>query len=284
MSAIIIERVSETNSHEAIAYLKKHENSSLFLLGNAETHGWNLADSPYSGNYKLMRKGSKVAGVFCLYRCGSLMVQSDERDFDLILDACRGEKIPIKGCLGEWEYSASLWSHLQSRKWIAAETFRSKEVLHILELAGWQEQTSQARLLQEADYPIWKELRVAYVAEMKFPTHLTEEQMRSMFLSKVAAKTVWGVFSGKQLAAIGDLNAKALDLGQVGGVYTAPAFRKQGMAKSLMQRLVTDAKELHAIRKLIIFTGENNAAARRLYRSLGAQEAGRYALLFGKPD
>lgn len=123
---------------------------------------------------------------------------------------------------------------------------------------------------------------MAYVAEMKFPTNLTEEQMRSMFLSKVAAKTVWGAFSGKQLAAIGDLNAKALDLGQVGGVYTAPAFRKQGMAKSMMQRLATDAKELHGIRKLIIFTGENNAAARKLYRSLGAHEAGHYALLFGK--
>lgn len=92
----MIERVNEANSHEAMAYLKQHENSSLFLLGNAETYGWNLADSPYSGNYKLMRKGSKVIGVFCLYRCGSLMVQSQESDFDSILDACRRRRSPSK--------------------------------------------------------------------------------------------------------------------------------------------------------------------------------------------
>ncbi|MCE5318395.1 MAG: GNAT family N-acetyltransferase [Parachlamydia sp.] len=281
MSAITVERVNEANSNEVIPYLKKHENSSLFLLGNAEQYGWNLVDSPYSGNYKLMRKGGKIAGVFCLYRSGSLMVQSEERCFDLILDACREEHIPIKGCLGEWEYSFSLWSHLQNKKWIAAETYRSKEVLYTLELAGWQAIESPARLLQEADYPLWKVLRKAYIKEMQFPTDLTEEQMRRLFLSKVQAKTVWGLFSDGKLAAIADLNAKALDLGQVGGVYTDPAFRKKGMAKTLMQRLVTDAKKIHSIRKLIIFTDENNVAALRLYRSLGANEVGHFALLFG---
>ena len=78
-----------------------------------------------------------------------------------------------------------------------------------------------------------------------------------------------------------EFNAKAMDLGQVGGVYTTPAHRKKGFAQSVMRQLITDAGKVHQIRKLIIFTGENNQPARRLYESLGVHPIGYYALMFG---
>lgn len=79
-----------------------------------------------------------------------------------------------------------------------------------------------------------------------------------------------------------EFNAKARDLAQVGGVYTAPAFRQQGYAQAVMRTLMRDARDLHKIRKLIIFTGETNTKARKLYESLNVHPAGYYALMFGE--
>ena len=48
-----------------------------------------------------------------------------------------------------------------------------------------------------------------------------------------------------------------------------------------MQQLLRDAKEMHKIRKMIIFTKEHNFPAQKLYSSLGASQVGYFALLLG---
>jgi hypothetical protein len=45
--------------------------------------------------------------------------------------------------------------------------------------------------------------------------------------------------------------------------------------------MLSDIKKIHKIRKLIIFTGENNLAAQKLYASIGVKQVGHFALLFG---
>jgi predicted GNAT family acetyltransferase len=114
------------------------------------------------------------------------------------------------------------------------------------------------------------------------PNDLSDEQLFDIYLDKVRKKIIWGFFLQGKLVSIADLNAKALDLGQVGGVYTIPSFRMKGYSKSVMQQLLLDAKKLHSIRKLIIFTGEKNFAAQKLYNGLGVQHIGYFSLLFGR--
>lgn len=65
-------------------------------------------------------------------------------------------------------------------------------------------------------------------------------------------------------------------------MYTTPFFRKQGFAQELMRGIMKDAKDLHKIRKLIIFTDETNTKARKLYESLDVHPVGYYALMFGE--
>jgi predicted GNAT family acetyltransferase len=116
---------------------------------------------------------------------------------------------------------------------------------------------------------------------MRFPEQGSKEELCKEFQVKVKSKISWGLFSNGKLISIADLNARALDLGQVGGVYTLPEYRKQGFSTAVMRQVMHDAKELHHIRKLIIFTGETNLSARRVYESLGVFPVGYYALLFG---
>jgi ribosomal protein S18 acetylase RimI-like enzyme len=48
-----------------------------------------------------------------------------------------------------------------------------------------------------------------------------------------------------------------------------------------MRCLMEDSREHHRFDQLILFTGEENYGARRLYESLGFEVAGAYGLLLG---
>ncbi len=100
-------------------------------------------------------------------------------------------------------------------------------------------------------------------------------------IDKCKKKIIWGYFIKDQLVSIADLNAKASDIGQLGGVYTDPNFRKKGYSKAVIHNLLLDIKKIHNIRKLVIFTGENNLPAQKLYESIGVNQVGYFVLLFG---
>jgi len=280
-----IEAASESSLQDVIAFLRKYEDFSLFLLDNLEAHGYKLTGAPNSGNYKLVRHGSKIVAVFCLTRRGNLVVQSEISDMLLmkkILIACQEEGLPILGLLGPWDFCLSLWNFFREKAIIMYDTFISREILYTVDLSKQMLlDEPHVRGLLPSDYLQWKPLRIEYLREEGLPNDLSEEQSHALFLEKVESKISWGYFLQQRLVSMAEFNAKAMDLGQVGGVYTTPAHRKKGFGKSVMRQLITDARNVHQIRKLIVFTGENNHPARRLYESLGLHPVGYYALMFG---
>ncbi|MBS0650914.1 MAG: GNAT family N-acetyltransferase [Verrucomicrobia bacterium] len=282
---IQIEPAQDRN--ELIAFLKAHEDYSLFLLSNLETYGPTLGVASYSGNYKLARDHGKVIAVFCLVRSGTLLIQSERCDatfFDTVVQSCLKENIPVTGVLGEWSFCSSFWQYLKDKRIISSETFVSKEVLYAADLQHqFLEPQSNVRLLQGSDWEQWIDLRMAYIEEMKLPSQQSMDEIREEFERDVELKIAWGLFHQGELVSIADLNAKAMDLGQVGGVFTVPRHRKKGLSSAVMRQLMHDAKHLHNLRKLIIFTGEDNVSARKVYESLGVAAIGNYALLFGIP-
>lgn len=283
----LIEAVTLLSEQEMLNFLKEHENYTLFLLGNFANYGATLTEAPYSGNYKLIRSQRQVVGVFCLTRKGNLLIETilQEPIFDIVLDACHQEALPLKGVIGNWNFCGPFWEYLKEKKIIQKEIFTSKEILYSVDLCKHDFlQAPNVRLLTEADYIQWKPLRLDYFIEEGIPNDLTDKQLLDLFLDKTRKKIAWGLFMNNTLVSIADLNAKALDLGQVGGVYTAPSFRRKGYSKSVMQQLLLDAQELHKIRKLIIFTGEKNFPAQKLYHSLGVSRIGYFALLLGLPN
>lgn len=278
------EKATLESKAELIDFLKKNEEYSLFLLSNLETYGLKLSHDLYSGNFKILRKAEEILAVFCLTKKGTLLVQSvsqNDTHYQAIIEACLDEKIPISGVLGEWNCAYVLWNLLKHKNIIQKDLFIEREILYTLEVASTAYLPDpHARLLQAMDCDLWITLRENYTKEMGFPSN-TMEEMRAEFVTKVAQKITWGFFLEEQLVAIADLNACSSDLGQLGGVYTMPEFRKRGFSTRLICHLIQDIKAVHHIRKLIIFTGENNYEARKVYESLNVIPYGYYALLFG---
>ncbi len=214
------------------------------------------------------------------------MLQSEiasQQLLENILGSCQKENLPILGLLGPWDVCHHLWKLLKEEHVILQDTFISKEILYSIELAKQQiGDEPNVRFLLPSDYAQWEPMRAEYLKEEGLPNDLEPHQKRELFLEKVEKQISWGYFLQGQLVAMAELNAKAMDLGQVGGVYTAPLHRKKGFARAVMRQLIRDSLRVHRIRKLIIFTGENNLAARKLYESLGVHPIGYYALMFGK--
>lgn len=282
-----IENVSASSEQEMCQFLKEQEDYTLFLLNNFENYGATLTQEPFSGNYKLIRDVNKIIAVFYLNRNGTLLIETTIHEplFDVILHACQQELTPLKGVIGNWTFCKPFWEYLKAKKIIQTEIFTSKEILYNIDLTI-KEYSPQpnVRLLKDSDYDQWKPLRLDYIIEQGTPHDLSDHQLKELFLDRVKKKIIWGFFLQNKLVSVADLNAKTSDLGQVGGVYTQPNFRQKGYSKSVMQQLMVDAKNLLKIRKLIIFTGEKNFPAQKVYQSLGASQVGYYALFFGKPD
>jgi predicted GNAT family acetyltransferase len=280
----------ETDDLERVrGFLEAHVDTSLFLLSNLAIFGPRLTDHGNSGNYRLVEEAGQLVAVFCLTRRGNLLVQAAGRAdlAESILESCEGETTEVSGVAGEWPTAAALWELLRADPRFEP-TLGSKDVLYRLPLAEGAEVIRTAappevvvRALDASDFQQWERLNSAYCAELKLPLPAVDDAHAAEFARRTRAKWWWGAFVGRQLAAIVGLNAAYGTVGQVGGVYARPEDRKKGLARAAMELLIEDSREHHGFTKLILFTGEENRGARRLYESLGFELAGAFGLLLG---
>jgi GNAT superfamily N-acetyltransferase len=284
MKNVKVERVDEGNQSEAMAYLQSHEESSQFLINNLKQYGSQLNDHHNSGNYKILRDGSKVVGVFCLSRRGNLLAQTDFDSSDHILESSFSEEIPLKGFIGEWKSVAPIYQLFRTKNPQYHPSYESKEILYSYELRKEDsslKHDSRVRFLQAEDFEQWDQLGRAYLDELKLPDDLGVEKKKRDYQARVLEKVWWGLFDGSQLISKTALNSKGENIGQVGGVFTPKPYRKKGFSKATMLHMLKDCRDLHGHKKSILFTGEEDIPAQKLYESIGYKRIGSFALILG---
>lgn len=290
----MIRAVGDADLERVRAFLEAHVETSLFLLGNLAALGPCLGDHPFSGNFKLIEEEGRIVAVFCLTRLGNLLVQAAGRA-DLapdILAACREEPIEVRGAVGEWATAQALWQRLLLEPGFVPRTDRKDLLYGLAPLraaapvpgtgAGHRVPGFHARALGPADFTAWEALNTAYLEELDLPRDDSPERRRAAFESRARARWWWGTLQGGELVAIAGLNATYGVLGQVGGVYTAPGYRRRGLSRVTMDLLIEECAEVHGFARLILFTGESSPGPRALYESLGFQALGTFGLLLGE--
>jgi predicted GNAT family acetyltransferase len=260
----------------------------MFLLSNLEDHGHTLSKAMNSGHFKYLADGDRIQAVFCLTRRGNILAESGGRiDFaHTIAEACLQQAIPIRGVVGEWRVADAIWQTLIERRAIRHVIHVSREPLYRL---GLQKPLTRAsgtpvRALVANDFSDWEPLNTAYLSEEGLPVQGSLDERRESFEIAARAGRWWGLREHGALVAIGGLNAVYRHLGQVGGVYTIPARRQSGLATAVMTALVADCVNQLGLQKLMLFTGEDNLGAQRLYEKIGFSRIGEFALLFGKSE
>jgi len=280
----MIRDVDESNLQATRDFLEAHVETSLFLLGNLAEHGPSLGAHLNSGNFRVVCEGDAIVAAFCLARRGNLLLQTGGRD-DLaatILTACAAEPIEIQGVFGEWRAAHAAWQLLCARRDFQPGA-ALREVLYSRNLPYVQStgSTLAVRALGADDFDEWQLLNIAYSAEAQVPLQGTRDERRAAFSAQAGAGCWWGHFDGGELIGTASLNAKYERIGQIGGVYTRPGRRGRGLARVTLQKLLHDAFDRHRLERLILFTGEDNRGARRLYETLAFAPIGAFGLLFG---
>jgi ribosomal protein S18 acetylase RimI-like enzyme len=282
----MIRHVTDSDLERVRAFLESHVDTSLFLLSTLAALGPRLGHHLNSGNFRKIEEDGEIVAVFCLTRRGNLLVQAGGRTdlAEQIFEACESEPIEVRGVVGEWPMAEALWKLLRADP--RFETSHNlKDVLYRLmlkDMVGPMPASANVRVLDAADFGQWERLNTAYFAELSLPLQATLEQRRNDFIMRVRSGLWWGAFDDNyELVSIAALNATYGSLGQVGGVYTRPADRRKGLSYAVMQMLITDCRHRLGFDKLVLFTGEDNTSARRLYESLGFEAAGAFGLLLG---
>ena len=283
----MISAVGERNLPEVKTFLEQYRETSMFLLSNIENYGLRLTEELHSGNFKCLGSQGRVRAVFCLSRGGILIAQTDgSEDFSKeILKACEEEEFLVDGIVGEWNITESLWRTVLSQDRFLQTSYQSKEFLYRLSLRqkrNVEDIPEGVRNLKPGDFEVWEKLYNAYFTEEGLPMQGTRERRRKNFERQTANGYWWGLWSEGVLVSIAAYNARYGPIGQVGGVFTEPAYRRKGFSRAVMKRLIADSVERHGVDLLILFTGETNEAARKMYESLGFEQIGFYGLFFGK--
>ncbi len=279
-----IEMLSETNRNEVDAYLVRHEDSAQFLINNLREHGPRLTSHHNSGNFKAIRSDGQISAVFCLARRGDLIIQADHDFSQTILSACEKETLPLKGFIGDWASVAPVWERFKKANPTFKPSYESKEILYAYLLSGTNSKLrrdERVRFLENSDFDQWLAFGVSYLSELGLPDDTTTEQKRDTFAQMVLNRLWWGLFSGKIMLSRTALNSKGTSVGQVGGVFTPKQHRQKGYARATTFHMLKDCRDLHGHTKNILFTGETDLPAQKLYESMGYKRVGSFAVILG---
>ncbi len=277
--------VTEADLPPVRAFLEARIDTSLFLLSNLRAFGPRMGVSPYSGDFRALVDREGIRAVWCITRGGSVVVQADGQASHAPIVArdvaARGTE--VRGVLGDWPAAEELWRLLCASHGLAP-TQESREVLYRLTLPfdGGVDgpEAPDVRTLTAGDYPAWDALASAFLREQSLPVG-TPEGRKVGFTQSAINGHWWGVWEADQLVSIASFNAFYRPAGQVGGVYTVPERRRQGLSRAVMRTLLRDATEIHQLTRVILFTGERALPARALYESLGFAAIGAFGLYFG---
>jgi predicted GNAT family acetyltransferase len=280
-----VEPLSDSRRDEALAFLRDRRETSLFLLSNLAQHGPALTEHLNSGNYKVVVDGDRVVAVFVLARRGNLVAQCDDAGAyaDVILEACEAELIALQGFVGNWPVADALHQAHQARQPRFETTFHARDILFRRTVEAVSAPTDPAvRPLRAEDFDAWDPLQRAFLEQEGIPVQGTVAQRRAGFEAQTARGHWWGYcLDGTPVSTVA-LNACVEGVGQVGGVYTPPEHRRRGYSRAVMQRLFADAAGPLGLHTLILFTGEGNVEAQRMYEQLGFERIGHFGLIFGK--
>lgn len=283
---IIVKNWNDTLAKSALRFLKQRPETSLSLLSHLKLHGPYRTQDELSGDYQCLMHGGNVIAVFMINGFGRLFLQTDRAmDYsEIILQVISSEIKTLTGFVGDWELTQLFSSTLQLHFPTFQPTVCKKEILYRYDLNQLTPEADnpQVRFLNTDDYPAWHQLNLAFCQELNSAVFHFDSQRETRYQQEANRRHWWGLFLDQRLVAISTYLAQFENYAQIGGVFTDPSVRNQGLAKQLMKKIMQDSKNKHGIDHLTLFTHETNHVAQKVYETLGFKRIGYFDLTLCK--
>jgi uncharacterized protein len=291
INAKLIYRVLKPGDEERLdSFLTKHADSSMFLRSNLRAAGLRYEGQRYQAVYAGMFSDGQIVGVAAHAWNNIVILQAA---FDVKLLVCTLIELsrrPVKGVSGPWEQVNEARQALGLVDVQAA--LDGCEDLFALELSNLTipQALSSGRIT--CRHPCVEDLetliswRITYNVEAIGLSDTPElrNKSRSDIATLAEERNLWVLAEGDRLVSVSAFNSCLSDCVQIGGVYTPPELRGRGYARSAVAGSLLEAAD-SGVKRAVLFTDVDNAAARRAYESIGFERVGDYGLvLYDQPQ
>jgi RimJ/RimL family protein N-acetyltransferase len=265
--------------------LAAHADASLFLRRNLAGTGVVDHEARYHGTWAGAFEGGRLTGVAQHTRFGTVLVQAPAHAGAVACAAVAASGRPVSGFVGPWAQVLAARAALgfadapmrvESREGLYALALDALVVPEPLGSDRWR-----CRRARGDDLDLLVRWRVAYNVEANHETE--DDDLRAKGREEIEAglaeRAGWVLEADGVPVAYQQFNAMLPDVVQVGGVWTPPALRGRGYARAVVAGSLLAARA-EGVGRAVLFTGDDNAPARRAYAALGFTRIGDWGLLF----
>ncbi len=265
-------------------FVQPHIESSLFLLSNSRRVGLVDTGKRFEGTYFSAMAGNRIVGVAAHYWLGNVVLQAPEQ-LPALIDAIQAAGVrPIRGLLGPgaqvtrakellaWGAQPLQLDEIEGLYVLPLEDLMVPEVLSSGAVRGRRLAVDDLDLVT-----IWRRDYHLETLGAEDDPGLLQRCRGEMESSQQRGET-WVLEANGELVASTSFNATIDEAVQVGGVWTPLQHRGRGYGTAVVAVSLLDARGQGADRA-ILFTGDDNLAARRAYAKLGFQRIGDYRIV-----
>lgn len=280
----MIRRLGPPDGDALRGFLSARLQSSFILLANLAAAGFMYKGKPYQGVYAGAFENDELIGVAAHYWNDNLIFQAPRFAVEIGAATLQHSSRPAAGLVGPWEQIAAVREGLGLEH--RPTRYASREILYALDLARLQIPDALAsgavrcRRAQAADIPCIVDYSIAESAETFGDPDMLErrEKLENSLRQHLDEGIVFVLEAGSQIVAKSEFHGIANGAVQIGAVYTPPAYRGRGYARSVVAGSL-DMVRRSGEKNAFLFTGEENIAAQRAYTALGFAPVGNYGII-----
>lgn len=269
------------------AFLARHADSSMFLRSNLRAAGIEYQGAPYQALYVAIIRDGAIIGVAAHAWNGNLLLQDPDGSGELARETIRRSERPVAGLIGPRAQTEAARCALGLEN--IAPQLDSHDDLYSLDLAKLivppplADGTIRCRTAARSELDLCSGWEADYCMENLGYVDSPEfrADCRATIERLWAEDHLWVAERDGGAKGMTAFNARLADCVQVGGVYTPPEYRGQGIARAAVAGSLLQARG-QGTNRAILFT--DTPAARRSYEAIGFVKTGDYGLvLYAEP-
>lgn len=278
-------RILESGDEPVLdTFLLPYAESSMFLIGNMRASGLVDNGQAYTGTYAAAFEDERIIGVVAHYWNQNLIFQAPVHLDLLWRAAVEASQRPVAGLIGPNDQVSAVKEILQiDESKIQFDELENLYSLRLKDLRIPDELSSgklRGRQIAPHDLELLTQWGVAYSVETlgDIDTPQLWKRCRMSAEGSLNERRTWILEDGGKPVACSSFNAAIKEAVQVGGVWTPPELRNRGYGRSVVAASLLDAR-CEGVEKSILFTGEGNLTAQKVYAALGFERIGKYRLM-----
>lgn len=275
--------LGEADLAELNGFLEGTPDTAMFLRSNLRQAGIVDAGKPYQGTYVGAFESGRMAGVAALYWNGNMMFQCATGDAVRLANETLAAALP-RACSGLLGPGALLEEVIALPPFsLRRARMASRQDLYgvdLSDLAAATQMLARVRAATQKDREELSGWRHDYLCEAlgAEPGEATRRRAGEEIGRAIEEGRAFVLAMADNLLAYAGFNATLPDMVQVGGVYCPPAERGLGYARAATHGALIAAKT-RGVKRAILFTAEDNIAAKRCNEGIGFRRVGDYGIV-----